>query len=216
MEWSKVFDLLKTILTSWPLAAVVIVFAIRKSLKTVIENRLFSFKVGNVEIIFDRLLEKVDQNLEEASQLSEEEKVEPESVKEPESEKEPEDLKEPENNRTEKPRYKNYSEPSVIRPRMLVKASWKEVENEIRSLVIHSESEKIARMGSIRKCIRYLAENVVSPELAEALRNLLELRDLLLNEHYKLKNVDATIFRSRCLSAIDELGKYTGKSIVAN
>ncbi|MFE4510748.1 hypothetical protein ACFRC2_13625, partial [Bacillus subtilis] len=94
MEWSKVFDLLKTILTSWPLAAVVIVFAIRKSLKTVIENRLFSFKVGNVEIIFDRLLEKVDQNLEEASQLSEEEKVDPESVKESE------------NTQTEKPQYK--------------------------------------------------------------------------------------------------------------
>ncbi|KIN37606.1 hypothetical protein ACFTRE_18600 [Bacillus subtilis] len=204
MEWSKVFDLLKTILTSWPLAAVVIVFAIRKSLKTVIENRLFSFKVGNVEIIFDRLLEKVDQNLEEASQLSEEEKVDPESVKESE------------NTQTEKPQYKPQYKPDLPlrKPRILVRNSWEVIDDHIRNLV---ESEiKMNRVWSTRKCINYLAENVIPETLAEALFNLLELRNLLLNENYKLTRDDAILFRSRCLSAVNELNKYTKKSTGEN
>ncbi|CAI6231326.1 hypothetical protein NRS6131_01190 [Bacillus subtilis] len=200
MEWSKVFDLIKTILTSWPLAAVVIVFAIRKSLKTVIENRLFSFKIGNVEIIFDRLLEKVDQNLEEASQLSEEEKVDPESVKGSE------------NTQTEKPQQKPQYKPdlSLRKPRILVRNSWREIDDHIRNLV---ESEiKMRRVWSTRKCINYLAENVIPGTLADALFNLLELRNLLLNENYQLTRDDAVLFRSRCLSAINELSKYTKKS----
>ncbi|MCY8378422.1 hypothetical protein [Bacillus haynesii] len=60
MEW---IDLLKTILTSWPLATVVIVLAIRKNLRAVIENRLFSLKVGNVEITFDQLLKEATEGL---------------------------------------------------------------------------------------------------------------------------------------------------------
>ncbi|MEC2196359.1 hypothetical protein [Bacillus velezensis] len=56
-------DIVKTILTSWPLATVIIVFAIRGSLKKIIENRLFSLKVGNVEIAFDKLIEKADKGL---------------------------------------------------------------------------------------------------------------------------------------------------------
>ncbi|MCY8420286.1 hypothetical protein [Bacillus inaquosorum] len=204
MEWSKVFDLLKTILTSWPLAAVVIVFAIRKSLKTVIENRLFSFKVGNVEIIFDRLLEKVDQNLEEASQLSEEENVDPESVKESK------------NTQTEKPQHKPQYKPdlSLRKPRILVRNSWREIDDHIRNLV---ESEiKMNRVWSTRKCINYLAENVIPGTLADALFNLLELRNLLLNENYQLTRDDAILFRSRCLSAVNELNKYTKKSTGEN
>ncbi|MEW5069660.1 hypothetical protein ABVK62_18435 [Bacillus subtilis] len=217
MEWSKVFDLLKTILTSWPLAAVVIVFAIRKSLKTVIENRLFSFKVGNVEIIFDRLLEKVDQSLQEASQRSEEEKVDSET------------MKEAENTKTEKFEYKlPETPPSILKesedytyilaekkPRLLVRESWREVGHKIRSLVAEREGDA-SRRRSIISCINYLANQVVQPELGNALRSLLELRDFLLNENYRIKSVDATIFRSRCLSVIDELSKYMGKSNVAN
>ncbi|MEM5020370.1 hypothetical protein WKH37_08570 [Bacillus subtilis] len=60
-------DIVKTILTSWPLAIVIIVFAIRGSLKKIIENRLFSFKVGNVEVTFDRLLKEVDESLKDES-----------------------------------------------------------------------------------------------------------------------------------------------------
>ncbi|QAT44348.1 hypothetical protein EQZ01_01070 [Bacillus subtilis] len=60
-------DIVKTILTSWPLAIVIIVFAIRGSLKKIIENRLFSFKVGNVEVTFDRLLQEVDESLQDES-----------------------------------------------------------------------------------------------------------------------------------------------------
>lgn len=214
MEWSKVFDLLKTILTSWPLAAVVIVFAIRKSLKTVIENRLFSFKVGNVEIIFDRLLEKVDQSLQEASQRSEEEKVDSET------------MKEAENTKTEKFEYKlPETPPSIVKesndysyivgekPRLLVKESWREVERKIRSLVIESGGNDF-RFKHPKNNMIYLTKEY--PQLGKALKSLLELRNFLLNENYELKSVDATIFRSRCLSAIDELNKYMEKSNVAN
>ncbi|CUB44692.1 MULTISPECIES: hypothetical protein [Bacillus] len=214
MEWSKVFDLLKTILTSWPLAAVVIVFAIRKSLKTVIENRLFSFKVGNVEIIFDRLLEKVDQSLQEASQRSEEEKVDSET------------MKEAENTKTEKFEYKlpetppsivkesnDYSYIVATKPRLLVKESWREVERKIRSLVIESGGNDF-RFKHPKNSMIYLTKEY--PQLGKALKSLLELRNFLLNENYELKSVDATIFRSRCLSAIDELNKYMEKSNVAN
>ncbi|OWP58523.1 hypothetical protein ETZ92_019345 [Bacillus velezensis] len=216
MEWSKVFDLLKTILTSWPLAVVVIVFAIRKSLKTVIENRLFSFKVGNVEIIFDKLLEKVDKSLEEASQLSEEEKVDSETIKEAE------------NTKTEKFEYKlpetppsivkesnDYSYIFATKPRLLVKESWKEVEFHIKTLVLENGGGNILR-ASTKYLIDYLAKDIVPPQLGRALITLLQLRDFLLNENYELKLIDATIFRSRCLSAIDELSKYTEKSNVAN
>ncbi|MEG7381839.1 hypothetical protein V5785_21615 [Bacillus subtilis] len=216
MEWSKVFDLLKTILTSWPLAAVVIVFAIRKSLKTVIENRLFSFKVGNVEIIFDRLLEKVDQSLQEASQRSEEEKVDSETVKEAENTKtEKFEYKLPETPPSILKESEDYSYILAEKPRLLVRKSWKEVDHQIRSLVAERAGDPI-RERSIEACINYLAKKVVQPELGNALRSLLELRDFLLNENYRLKSVDATIFRSRCLSAIDELSKYMRKSNVAN
>ncbi|MCX2854283.1 MULTISPECIES: hypothetical protein [Bacillus] len=214
MEWSKVFDLLKTVLTSWPLAAVVIVFAIRKSLKTVIENRLFSFKVGNVEIIFDRLLEKVDQSLQEASQRSEEEKVDSET------------MKEAENTKTEKFEYKlpetppsivkesnDYSYILATKPRLLVKESWWEVERKIRRLAIESGGDDF-RLKHPKNSIFYLTREY--PQLGKALMSLFELRNFLLNENYELKSVDATIFRSRCLSAIDELNKYMKKSNVAN
>ncbi|MFE4509168.1 hypothetical protein ACFRC2_05320, partial [Bacillus subtilis] len=65
-------------------------------------------------------------------------------------------------------------------------------------------------------CINYLAENVIPETLAEALFNLLELRNLLLNENYKLTRDDAILFRSRCLSAVNELNKYTKKSTGEN
>ncbi|MBG9768849.1 hypothetical protein [Bacillus vallismortis] len=194
MEWSKVFDLLKTILTSWPLAAVVIVFAIRKSLNTVIENRLFSFKVGNVEIIFDRLLEKVDQNLEEASQLSEEVKVDSKSVKESE------------NTQTEKPQY-------VKPPRIIIRESWKEVAIIIRNLIIEREgkAERTITINSINYLTRILPDS-----LAEALFNLLKLRDLLLDKNNLLTRDDALLFRTRCLNTAKALSKYTQKSNVEN
>ncbi|MES5395653.1 hypothetical protein ABU952_05910 [Bacillus amyloliquefaciens] len=213
MEWSKVFDLLKTILTSWPLAAVVIVFAIRKSLKTVIENRLFSFKVGNVEIIFDRLLEKVDQSLQEASQRSEEEKVDSQSGRESENTQTEKqyDLPEIQHSIVRESQY--YSDVLVKRPRLLVKESWREVERKIRSLAIESGGSDFS-LKPTKNSIFYLTKEY--PQLGKALRSLLELRNFLLNENYELKSVDATIFRSRCLSAIDELNKYMETSNVAN
>ncbi|MBT2169684.1 MULTISPECIES: hypothetical protein [Bacillus] len=213
MEWGKVFDLLKTILTSWPLAAVVIVFAIRKSLKSVIENRLFTFKVGNVEIIFDKLLEKVDQSLEEASQRSEEEKVESESVRESENTQTEKQYDLPEIQQSIVRESQYYSDALAKRPRLLVKESWREVERKIRSLAIESGGDDF-RIKHPKNSIIYLTKEY--PQLGKALKSLLELRNFLLNENYELKSVDATIFRSRCLSAIDELNKYMEKSNVAN
>ncbi|WP_366207983.1 hypothetical protein [Bacillus amyloliquefaciens] len=220
----KIYELLKTSLTSWPLAVVVIVFAIRKSLKTVIENRLFSFKVGNVEIIFDKLLEKVDKSLEEASQLSEKEKVESQSVRESENtqtekqydlpEIQPEkqyDLPEIQQSIVRESQY--YSDVLEKRPRLLVTESWREVERKIRSLAIESGGNDF-RFKHPKNSIIYLTKEY--PQLGKALKSLLELRNFLLNENYELKSVDATIFRSRCLSAIDELNKYMEKSNVAN
>ncbi|RXK26471.1 hypothetical protein A6g_18445 [Bacillus velezensis] len=212
MEWGKVFDLLKTILTSWPLAAVVIVFAIRKSLKTVIENRLFSFKVGNVEIIFDRLLNEVDRSLKEASQLSEEQ-AEQVDAKESKGAEYEYSLKDDidtsivrESNEAD---YINFSEEEKS-PRALVKDSWRHLSHKIRQLV-RMNSRDFTSFSSINNCIHFLSESVIPNELGDALYKLLTLRDLLIRSE-PLRKVDATIFHSRCLNAMYELDKYIKKA----
>ncbi|MEH7798989.1 hypothetical protein V7309_19090, partial [Bacillus safensis] len=66
--WSKLVDSI-----IWPVAIIIIVFALRGSVKKIIEGRLFSFKVGNVEVTFDKLLEEVNESLKEEDISSEDE-----------------------------------------------------------------------------------------------------------------------------------------------
>ncbi|CAI6222189.1 hypothetical protein NRS6085_01170 [Bacillus subtilis] len=61
-----------TVLTSWPLAAVIIVVAVRGSLKKIIEDRLSNLKVGNMEISFEKLLATADEGLNRNELPSEE------------------------------------------------------------------------------------------------------------------------------------------------
>lgn len=60
--WSRLIDSI-----IWPAAIIIIVFALRGSVKKIIEGRLFSFKVGNVEVVFDKLLEEVNESLNEGN-----------------------------------------------------------------------------------------------------------------------------------------------------
>ncbi len=70
MNWLEFFSKLVDSIM-WPIASIVIVFALRGSVKKIIEGRLFSFKVGNVEINFDKLLEQVNENLDEGNTTDE-------------------------------------------------------------------------------------------------------------------------------------------------
>ena len=69
-EGSKaLYELLKMILTSWPLAIVLIVLLLKKSLNELLLNRLITLRVGGVELEIAKLFESIDKNLEETNEV---------------------------------------------------------------------------------------------------------------------------------------------------
>ncbi|MEC0765730.1 hypothetical protein [Bacillus atrophaeus] len=216
MEWGKVFDLLKTILTSWPLAAVVIIFAIRKSLKTVIENRLFSFKVGNVEVTFDRLLEEVDESLNNESQSpdlnedsttndeSNENKVTAQTKTAQEKQAEKADAIRLDK-KAQEIMYNIIPDLIPESPEKAMKRSWSMVVRELRALGAkytpnHEMMPTKHAFYTLIKC------EVLSLEVYKALENLDRINSMVHSTaEYKWTEEDAWSYYKRCRSAYRKL-----------
>ncbi|WP_342412139.1 hypothetical protein NYE22_21480 [Bacillus sp. FSL K6-1560] len=227
MEWGKVFDLLKTILTSWPLAAVVIVFAIRKSLKAVIENRLFSFKVGNVEIIFDQLLKEAAKGLEsgddgsksetenvEASDLAENADASNSTEKDEEKshdahvEKETEAI--PYHIKDSKENY-NYKRKHFTTVRHLAKESpglaieytWSLVRSELVDILLKYGAYEHVEKDDKDIIETLLYNSIITKDLAKALYSLNEISEL--HNAKKINYFMVLQYYEGCINAVDKL-----------
>ncbi|MBV7321651.1 hypothetical protein [Bacillus halotolerans] len=184
------------VLSSWPLAIVIIIFVLRGSIKKVIEEKLSSFKVGSVEFYFEKLLETADEGLNR-------EELKSQATEEGENE-EPFKLTDAIDD--------TFKEGSLISKfNTLVKTNvesginygWKLVVTELNSLAIAAGYFSLD--NDYRNTISFLRkENILSDDLVIALTSLEKFYETARNIHGELGNVSeifATQYFGRCLHA---------------
>ena len=207
-------EIFKTILSSWPLAAVIIVFALRTSLKKIIEIRLSSFKVGNFEFTFEQLAKDFDENYKEAEEAVNK-IIEPNVQDTSEVEKE-------KNEHVDMPQVKKIkSKPIKIElhdyeeihklagddPERLIRRSWNMVKDQIREVAEQSIVDYTK--GKISDTLYELEDlKIIPSELSKALADLHRMFILLLFSK-ELKSGSAVAYFFRCERAVDQLRKLT-------
>ncbi|MEC1270521.1 hypothetical protein P9C27_18835 [Bacillus vallismortis] len=209
-------DIIKTILTSWPLAIVIIVFAIRGSLKKIIENRLFSFKVGNIEVTFDRLIEEVDESLSNESQTPE---INEDSTTDKESNDE-ENVKTKTKTSQEKlAEQKNARFKEEVEKKRISKLISEDPEGAMKTLwsLIYGELKRLGERKGLdtRQYVRFddviyeLVENkIISKSFYSAIMALNRIRSLMdtaSHNGYKWTNDDAHSYYGSCRVVLREL-----------
>lgn len=206
-------EFLKTIVTSWPLAAVIIVFTIKGSLKKIIEDRLFKFKVGNVEIFVDRLLQEVDESLDEED-LSSEKNGESTTNNDSNEEKGPvtktpqekmaEHIKARKLEKEERERIYNLISEDPVRA---TRSSWSMVWRELKKLgEKNGLNNRYMRIDDVLYTL--IRNDVLSNSSYSAiirLHQVLVLMNTALKNGYKWTEDDASSFYSSCRSVLRKL-----------
>ncbi|MCY7827682.1 MULTISPECIES: hypothetical protein [Bacillus] len=196
-------DIVKTILTSWPLATVIIVFAIRGSLKKIIENRLFSLKVGNVEIAFDKLIKEADEGLNHYDKNLQE-KLQSKSDKT--DEEHGDEQTEADQNDDEKMPLLTLNELKEIRkntktPKETILYSWFLVSSELRDFANSIGEQNLE--DDIDIIMTLWVKKAITDDLAKALNTLNEIYNEF--KVVKLKKYQVNEFLKKCLIAKKQL-----------
>ncbi|MER1260613.1 hypothetical protein NQS41_10110 [Bacillus sp. C3(2022)] len=218
-------EIFKTILTSWPLAAVIIVFAIRGSLKKIIESRLSSLKVGNVEFtFFEQLARGFDENLKKYDEDEKKSNPAQENYNDKQS---PSNTQDFQNNKGEDSKEsakekltakKIKSRPikiefhdraemfnlAIADPQKLVQISWQMVEDELLEIKNLYSFQGVSTKKSTYDLLEQY--KIIPTELATALMHLSFMHKLLIVQK-ELNSGEAYEFFSRCTRAVDELRK---------
>ncbi|MDN0189865.1 hypothetical protein ABS751_12175 [Bacillus subtilis] len=196
-------DIVKTILTSWPLATVIIVFAIRGSLKKIIENRLFSLKVGNVEIAFDKLIKEADEGLNHYDKNLQE-KIQSKSDKT--DEEHGDEQTEADQNDDEKMPLLTLNELKEIKkntktPKEAILYSWFLVSSELRDFANSIGEQNLE--DDVDIIMTLWVKRAITDDLAKALNTLNEIYNEF--KVVKLKKYQANEFLKKCLIAKKQL-----------
>ncbi|MEC2274723.1 hypothetical protein PNF29_20645 [Bacillus subtilis] len=196
-------DIVKTILTSWPLATVIIVFAIRRSLKKIIENRLFSLKVGNVEIAFDKLIKEADEGLNHYDKNLQE-KIQSKSDKT--DEEHGDEQTEADQNDDEKMPLLTLNELKEIKkntktPKEAILYSWFLVSSELRDFANSIGEQNLE--DDVDIIMTLWVKRAITDDLAKALNTLNEIYNEF--KVVKLKKYQANEFLKKCLIAKKQL-----------
>ncbi|MCY9340605.1 hypothetical protein MOF28_19955 [Bacillus haynesii] len=205
-----------TVLTSWPLAAVVIVFLLRKSFKTIIESRLSSLKLGPMEVFFNHIAKDFDKNIKEVNKHAEKQKTaKNQYIKDDKNEKS-DGKKSKQNNAKIKPiklDIHDYEEIYTLadsNPKKLLDMSWEMVKSQIRDVEIaYSESDFPNPDPNVINIVRELEDQkIISAELTRALTNLSYMYTLLQIQKEPNRG-EVFSFYSRCEQAVAQLRKLT-------
>ncbi|MFP7209106.1 hypothetical protein SFC73_09510 [Bacillus safensis] len=182
MNWLEFFSKLVDSIM-WPIASIVIVFALRGSVKKIIEGRLFSFKVGNVEINFDKLLEQVNENLDEgyttdelelANKKESSEETEENSKKDLVERIKQRDLKR-EQRELEKEQRKRIQELISEDPKKGIVFSWRMVKKELLKLGVKNGLTDIGYVNTTDIFYSLIKNDVISNRFYSALANLSQI-----------------------------------------
>ncbi|APJ11159.1 hypothetical protein [Bacillus safensis] len=182
MNWLEFFSKLVDSIM-WPIASIVIVFALRGSVKKIIEGRLFSFKVGNVEINFDKLLEQVNENLDEGNTTDELELANKKESSEETEENSKKDLVERikqrdlkrEQRELEKEQRKRIQELISEDPKKGIVFSWRMVKKELLKLGVKNGLTDIGYVNTTDIFYSLIKNDVISNRFYSALANLSQI-----------------------------------------
>lgn len=204
--WSKLVDSI-----IWPVAIIIIVFALRGSVKKIIEGRLFSFKVGNVEVIFDKLLEEVNESLKEEDISPEDEESfnNKDSNKQMSKLKTTEEIQEAKRKAREIAKEEDENIYNLIseNPEKAMKQSWGLVYRELRILGEKFNAKIFMFEDNIYTLVR---KGVISRSAFRAIIKLREIRNLMKpssKNGYNWSEKEALSFHSSCRSILSELRK---------
>ncbi|WP_376700624.1 hypothetical protein [Bacillus sp. A1] len=225
-EGSKaLYELLKMILISWPLAIVLIVLLLKKSLNELLLNRLITLRVGGVELEIAKLFESIDKNLEETNEVlknddESSEQIKVESSEQLKPEEKPEEKTETSNktktlkfqgrfkNKAEKVRIKSLKNPAYGM-RYVYDLFIKELNSIQKELGQPNEYPEVSYF-----VISLYNNNLVKDNLVEAIMDLLALGEIAMgNQNYlSLKHSindftmrDAQDYFSKCSQSLIQL-----------
>ncbi|EWH19811.1 hypothetical protein [Bacillus haynesii] len=224
INWAEIANLISSILeskfvtnvfTSWPLAAVIIVFALKKSFINIIETRLSSVKFGNnlVEAIFGK---RYDETINVVEQKNQSSLNNPKEQKEQDFNYNKEEIiningeefkKKKIKTRLIKLDFDNFEEKLMLamsNPKKLIEESWNSVQNELSEIINLYSFQGITDKEKSSKIDLLETFKIISPELAKALMQLSVMRNLLLVQN-EPNSGEAFEFFSRCKRAIDQL-----------
>ncbi|KIL18105.1 hypothetical protein V6Z54_17785 [Bacillus sp. MAG717A] len=214
MNWLEFFSKLVDSIM-WPIASIVIVFALRGSVKKIIEGRLFSFKVGNVEINFDKLLEQVNENLDEGNTTDELELANKKESSEETEENSKKDLVERikqrdlkrEQRELEKEQRKRIQELISEDPKKGIVFSWRMVKKELLKLGVKNGLTDIGYVNTTDIFYSLIKNDVISNRFYSALANLSQIAIIvnMKKNDYEWTEKEAESFLTSCMSAVRRL-----------